>query len=174
MRLMSERTAALSDETMQVGLLMESAQAHQRLAETQLEKLRLHTQDLDGVVRDEIRRTLLQELSMLTAETTRATRALETVRHGAARSGALWSIAAATLCALAPLVVARWALPSAADIAALRARRDELTLSVEKLKQAGGDIDWRLCGDTKRLCVRVDRKAPPYGDMADFYVIGAR
>src|SRR5271170_67855 len=84
-RNMSERVPALDDATMQVGLLMESAQTHQRLAETQLEKLRMHTQDLDGVVRDEIRRTLVQELSMLTTETARATRELEKIRRGAAR-----------------------------------------------------------------------------------------
>ena len=42
---------------MKFGLLMESAQAHQKLAETHSEQLRAHTQDLDGVVRDEIRRT---------------------------------------------------------------------------------------------------------------------
>src|SRR5271156_1986128 len=77
---MSERAAAIDESTLKFGLLMESAQAHQRLAETQLETLRSHTQDLDGVVRDEIRRTLVEELQMLTAETSRAARALQRVR----------------------------------------------------------------------------------------------
>jgi hypothetical protein len=168
---MSERVPALEDATMQVGLLMESAQTHQKLAETQLEKLRMHTQDLDGVVRDEIRRTLIQELSMLTAETARATRALEKIRRSAARRGALWSIGAAAVCALAPLAVAHWALPSASEIASLRAQQDQLSLSIAKLKAQGGGIDWRRCGEAKRLCVRVDRKAPAFGEKADYYVI---
>jgi hypothetical protein len=168
---MSERAPALDDATMQVGLLMESAQTHQRLAETQLEKLRLHTQDLDGVVRDEIRRTLIQELSTLTAETARATRALQKIRRSAARRGSIWSISAAAVCALAPLAVAHWALPSAGEIAALRAQQDQLSSSIAKLKAQGGGIDWRRCGEAKRLCVRVDRKAPAYGDKADYYVI---
>jgi hypothetical protein len=77
----------------------------------------------------------------------------------------------ALICALAPLAVARWVLPSAAEVSALRARRDELRLNVAKLEQLGGHIDWRRCGDTRRLCVRVDRKAPTYGEKADYYVI---
>jgi hypothetical protein len=168
---MTDRAAAVDDATMKFGLLMESAQAHQRLAESQLDKLRAHTQDLDSVVRDEIRRTLVEELQMLTAETTRATRALQTVRRSASLRGALWSFMFALICALAPLVVASWLLPSAAEVSTLRTRRDELSLNVSKLEQLGGRIDWRHCGDTRRLCVRVNRKAPTYGEKGDYYVI---
>jgi hypothetical protein len=168
---MSEGAPAIDDATMRFGLLMESAQAHQKLAESQLEKLRAHTQDLDSVVRDEIRRTLVEELQMLTAETARATRALQKVRHGATLRGALLTLLAAMFCALAPIVVARWALPSAADVSAMRARRDELASDLAKLEQLGGRIDWRRCGDKKRLCVRVDRSAPTYGERSDYYVI---
>ena len=101
---------------------MESAQAHQKLAEGQLDRLRAHMQDLDGVVRDEIRRTLVEELQMLTAEAARATRVLERIRGGDLRS-AVSSLLVAVLCTLIPIGIARWALPSAADIGALRARR---------------------------------------------------
>ncbi len=164
-------SAALDDATMKFGLLMESAQAHQRLAETQLEKLRAHTQDLDSVVRDEIRRTLIEELQMLTAETARATRALQRVRHGATLRGALWSLVIVGICALIPIGVARWVLPSAAEVSALRARRDELSVSVARLEQQGGRIDWRHCGDARRLCIKVDRAAPAYGEKADYRVV---
>jgi hypothetical protein len=168
---MTDRTTAADDATMKFGLLMESAQAHQRLAEAQLDKLRAHTQDLDDVVRDEIRRTLIEELQMLTAETTRATRALQKVQRGAGAHGALWSFMLALTGVLVPLGVARWALPSAAEVSTLRARRDELSLHISKLEQLGGRIDWRRCGETRRLCVRVDRKAPTYGEKGDYYVI---
>src|ERR1700716_2944983 len=109
MQIVSE-ARAIDDTTMKVGLLMESAQVHQRLAEGQLEKLRAHTQDLDSVVRDEIRRTLVEELQMLTAETARATRALEKIRGRAAWRVTAASFAAAVLCALVPIAIARWAL----------------------------------------------------------------
>ena len=168
---MTDRAAMLDDATMKVGLLMESAQAHQKLAEGQLQRLRTHTQDLDSVVRDEIRRTLAQELRALTTEAARATRALEKIRGAGALRGSAWSLAAALLCTLLPLGVARWALPSAAEIAALRSRRDELSANLAKLEQQGGRIDWRRCGDARRLCVRVDRQAPTYGDKADYFVI---
>jgi hypothetical protein len=168
---MTERAAGLDDATMKVGLLMESAQAHQKLAEGQLEKLRAHTQDLDSVVRDEIRRTLVEELRALTAEATRATRALERVRGAGWLRGAVWILAAAVLCTVVPIGFARWALPSAAEVATLRARRDDLAANLAKLEQDGARIDWRRCGEVRRLCVRVDRKAPAYGDKADYLVI---
>ena len=161
----------MDDATMKFGLLMESAQAHQRLAETHLEKLRAHTQDLDGVVRDEIRRTLTEELQMLASESNRCAQAVQRIRHGAGLRGALWSVAIAVLCTATPLVIMRWTLPSENEIAALRARRDELAASVAALERKGGRIDWRHCGETSRLCVRVDRKAPTYGERADFYVV---
>jgi hypothetical protein len=161
----------MDDATMKFGLLMESAQAQQRLAETHLEKLRSHTQDLDGVVRDEIRRTLTEELQMLASESNRCAQALQRIRHGAGVRSALWSVAIAILCTATPLAIMHWTLPSEAEIAALRVRRDELSVSVSALEKNGGRVDWRHCGEAARLCVRVDRKAPVYGEKADFYVV---
>ena len=134
---MTERSATLDDATMKVGLLMESAQAHQKLAEGQLERLRAHTQDLDSVVRDEIRRTLVEELRALTAEAARATQALQKIRGAGVLRGAAWSLAVALLCTVLPIGVARWALPSAAEIATLRSRRDELAASLASSSSKG-------------------------------------
>src|SRR5450432_3153093 len=152
---MSDRAQTMDDSTMKFGLLMESAQAHQKLAETQLEKLRAHTQDLDGVVRDEIRRTLIEELQMLTAESRRATQVFQRIRRGAAARGVLWSVVMAILGTGIPITIMRWALPSESEITGLRARRDELAASVAILERQGGRIDWRRCGATLRLCIRV-------------------
>jgi hypothetical protein len=166
----TERAPGFDEATLKVGLLMESAQAHQKLAEGQLERLRAHTQDLDGVVRDEIRRTLVEELQALTAESARASRVLEKIRGGGMHTVA-WSLLAAALCTIVPIGIARWALPSAAEISALRARRDELSANLSKLEQQGARIDWRRCGEAKRLCVRVDRKAAAFGEKGDYFVI---
>jgi len=168
---MSDRAHTMDDATMKFGLLMESAQAHQKLAEAQLDKLRAHTDDLDGVVRDEIRRTLIEELQMLTAESTRATQVLQRVGRGAFVRGTLWSIVMAVLCTGIPTGIMRWALPSESQITSLRARRDELAASVATLERRGGRIDWRRCGAAARLCVRIDRSAPTYGEQADIYVV---
>lgn len=169
---MSDRALPMDDATLKLGLLMESAQAHQKSAEEQLKKLRAHTEDLDGVVRDEIRRTLIEELQMLSAESKRATDALRTIKRAASLRGILWSILVAVLSTGIPIAVIRWTLPSSAEVAALRARRDELAASVATLERRGGRIEWRRCGAAARLCVRVDRAAPTYGEKADYYVVG--
>jgi hypothetical protein len=168
---MSDRAQTMDEATMKFGLLMESAQIHQKSAEAQLEKLRAHTEDLDGVVRGEIRRTLIEELQMLSTESRRAAQVLQRVRRVAAVRGMLWSVVMSILCTGIPITIMRWALPSESEIAGLRARRDELAASVATLQRRGGSIEWRRCGATARLCVRVDRKAPVYGEKADFYVV---
>jgi hypothetical protein len=168
---MSDRDHAIDDTTMKLGLLMESVQAHQKLAESHLEQLRAHTRDLDAVVRDEIRRTLIEELQSLWAECKQAARALQRIRRGATVRAGLWSIVIAILCTGIPMAIMRWALPSGSEVTALRARRDELSASVAILEGRGGRIDWRHCGERARLCVRVDRKAPTYGENADYFIV---
>jgi hypothetical protein len=161
----------MDESTVKLGLLMESVQAHQKLAETHLEKLQAHTQDLDDIVRDEIRRTLMDELSQLTAETRRATQALSGMRRAANLRSVLFGAVAAAVSTAVPLGIAHWVLPSAADVGALREHRDRLQRSIDALERSGGLTDWRRCGTDARLCVRVDKTAPAYGDKADYYVI---
>jgi uncharacterized protein involved in exopolysaccharide biosynthesis len=168
---MSEGSPVVDDDTMKVGLLMESAQAHQKLAEAHLEKLRAHTQDLDDVVREEIRRTLVDEFQALTAESDRAARALREIKRAANMRGLTWNVGIAVLCTAIPSAIVHYALPSQSDIAAMRAQRDSLAQNVAHLERRGGKVDWRSCGDSARLCVRVDRKAPVFGANADYYVV---
>jgi hypothetical protein len=158
------------DDTMKFGLLMESAQAHQRMAEVHLEKLRAHTQDLDEVVRDEIRRTLVDELKSLTAESDRAARALRAMKRAANLRGLVWHIGVAILCTAIPGVMAHWLLPSASEIADLRTQRDALSRNLAQLTKRGAKTEWRNCG-ADRLCIRVDRDAPVYGEKSDYYVV---
>jgi hypothetical protein len=167
----SDRPAALDETTMKFGLLMESAQAHQRLAESHLERLRVHTQDLDGIVREEIRRTLVEELREVTAESTRAVHALRGMQRVAGLRGLILSTAAAALSTAVAVAIARWILPSAEQIDVLRARRDQLAANISRLEQQGARIEWRRCGESARLCVHVDRTAPGYGDKGDYYVV---
>jgi hypothetical protein len=168
---MSERAGGVDETTMKFGLLMESAQAHQRMAESHLEKLRAHTQDLDGVVREEIRRTLVEELDELTAESRRAAQALKGMKRAAHLRGLVFSVATVFLSAAIPSGLAFWLLPSSSQLEALRTRREELRASVARLEQSGARVDWRHCGEQARLCVRVDRSAPSYGDKADYFVV---
>lgn len=168
---MADRAPAIDESTMKFGLLMESAQAHQKMAESQLERLRAHTQDLDGVVREEIRRTLIDELQEVAAESKRAAQALQGVKRAANLRGLALTAAIAVLCTAIPGAMAHWMLPSTAEIDALTHRRDHLQAEVARLEQRGGRVDWRRCGESARLCVRIDRSAPPYGDKADYLVV---
>jgi hypothetical protein len=168
---MTDHAPAYDETTMKFGLLMESAQAHQKMAEIHLEKLRAHTQDLDGVVREEIRRTLIDELAELTTESRRAVQALSAMKRAAHFRVLLWSLTAAFASTAIPSGIAYWLIPSSSQINALKARRDDLAASIQRLEQRGGRIDWRHCGEQARLCVRVDRSAPAYGDKADYFVV---
>jgi hypothetical protein len=165
----------VNDETMKYGLLMETAQTHQILADAALQRLRTHTQDLDAVVRDEIRRTLVDELRSLASDIEGAARSLRSLAYVANIRSALWSIGTITLggalTITMTIVAARWLLPSHSEIAGLTARRDELALVVARLEQRGGRIDLRRCGDSERYCVRVDRNAPAFGRQADYLVV---
>ncbi len=168
---MTEPATPLDPDGLKCGLLMEGAERHQRLAEAQLEMLRIHTEGLDAVVRETIRRTLVEELRGLTLMVDQATRALAAMKRAANARMVGWSGAASLLCTLIPLALMRWGLPSAAEIRALRAERDELAQSVARLEDRGGRVAFSRCGADRRLCVRVDRKSPAYGEGADYFVV---
>jgi hypothetical protein len=161
----------VEDNTLKIGMLMETAHAQQALAETALEKLRAHVGDLDDIVREEIRRTLVEEFQVLGQESKRAAEALRNLGRSANLRVVLWSVGLTLLCAAIPMCGEWWLLPSQSELAGLRSKRDELSSSVARLEQRGGRIDLRRCGGTDRLCVRVDRKAPVYGEDADYFVV---
>jgi hypothetical protein len=164
------RETGVADDTMKLGLLMEAAHAQQALAASALERLTAHASGLDDIVREEIRRTLVEELQSLGDESKRAAEALRRLGRSANTRVVLWSVGLTLLCAV-PMCGEWWLLPSQGELAALRSKRDDLAASVAGLEQRGGRIDLRRCGGTDRLCVRVDRKAPAYGEAADYFVV---
>jgi len=156
---------------MKLGLLLESAQAHQTLAETVLEKLKAQVSELGSVARDEIRATMLEELNALGEDSQRAAETLRRLRYVADLRVAIWTLAMAALACAVPMGIAWWVLPSRGEVAALSAQRDALETTVARLKAEGGKMEWRHCGTAQRLCVRVDRKAGSFGDAADFLIV---
>jgi hypothetical protein len=167
----SSGAAAMDDDTLRIGLLMETAQAQQKLAETQLARLTAHLQGLDEVVRDEIRRTLIEELQGVTAEGRRAADALRRLHRAGSLRAAVWGFGLSALCAGLPAGLAWWSLPTPREFDALRAQRQQLTTGLERLKQAGGGVELRRCGTLQRLCVRVERGGPAFGEDADYFVV---
>lgn len=161
----------MDDNTMRVGLLMEAAQAHQKAVDSSLRKLKAAANDIAEVVREEVHRVLMDELHSLSADCKRASESLHSVRRAANVRVLLWGVGITTLCSAIPLGVACWILPSRAEIASLRARHYELATKIANLEERGGRIDLRRCGDGARLCVRVDRKAPIYGEQSDYLIV---
>lgn len=162
---------SVDEETMKLGLLVETAETHQKLVAAMLEKLRQHTQGLDAAVRQEVRRTLLEELQGIHTESQRAAEALRRVQRAANLRVTFWSVGIATLCAAASVAIAWWYLPSSTEVEGLRQQRDELLAGVERLDKLGGRSDLQHCGDERRLCVRVELTAGPFGKHSDYYVI---
>ena len=163
--------APIDDAHLKLGLLMETAQSHQSLVETSLQQLHSHVRELDAVVRDEIRRTLVDEFGTLIDESARAAQALRVLRGAANLRLTAWS----TLIALVPGGVAAmllaWLVPSRAEIEALRVQHDALTAAIARLEHSGGRMDLRRCGQAQRLCVRVDKRSAIYGEQADYFVV---
>ena len=156
---------------MQLGLLMEAAQAQQRLSQESLERLAAHTRDLDAIVRDEIRRTVAEALGSVASESRSAAESLRRMRRAANLRVLLWTVFMAAIGSGVAMGEAWWMLPSQSEVAALRARRDALAANIARLKQRGGTLDIRRCGDRARLCVRVDRSAPAYGPGGDYLIV---
>jgi hypothetical protein len=161
----------MSDEAMKLGLLMEAAQAQQRLGQESLERLLAHTRDLDVIVRDEIRRSVAEALGSVESESRRAIESLQRMRRAVNLRTLLWTVSITMICSGVAVGEAWWLLPSQSEIAAMRVRRDMLAADISRLEQRGGMADVRTCGARARLCVRVDRNAPAYGPGADYLVV---
>jgi hypothetical protein len=157
-------------DSVKLGLLMETAERHQKLAETAIRQLNEQVQGLIGGARDQVHRTVLDELATVRAGTQEAVEALRRVKRAANARVTLLTLCLTAISAGIALFVAWWVLPSPAEIAALRAERDDLASNVAVLSQRGARADLRRCG-TGHLCVRVDMNAPRYGDQRDYFVI---
>lgn len=160
----------MDDTTQKVALLIEAAETAQQLLSALLERLQQQLQGLDGVVRQEIRRTLLNELRDVHTESLRAAESLRRIQRATTRRTTLWSIGLIGLCTALSLLVAAWWLPSPSQIARLTAERTDLESNLALLREHGARADLRPCGE-HRLCVRVDLKAPRYGEQSDYLVI---
>jgi hypothetical protein len=160
----------MDDETVKLGLLMETAQCHQKTVEGHFEKLKQHTQGLDDMVRDQIRHALVEELKTIRAETQGAVAALKALKRAANARATFWTLGVTAIDFGVALLVAWWVLPTPAEMAALRTERDALASNIAILNQHGARADLRRCG-TGHLCVRVDLKAPRYGEGSDYLVI---
>jgi hypothetical protein len=168
--LSNELGVSMDQDSVKLGLLMEIAQTHQKLAQTAIEKLSQHAQSLEPAVRDQVQRALVDALKTVHAEAQRAIEALQKMKRAANARVTLWTLGLTATSAAIALFVAWWVLPTPREIARLRIERDELVSNLAVLNQRGARVDLRRCG-TGHLCVRVELSAPRYGESSDFMVI---
>jgi hypothetical protein len=160
----------MDQDSVKLGLLLETAQTHQKLAEAAIQKLSEHTQALEFVARDQIQRALVDALKTVHVEAQRAVEALQKIKGAANVRVTLWTLGLTVISAAIALFIAWWVLPTPAEIARLRTERDELASNIAVLNQRGARADLRRCG-AGRVCVRVDLSAPRYGESSDYMVI---
>jgi hypothetical protein len=161
----------VDEMTMSVGLLMESVQGQQKLAAQSLERLSSITGNLDVVVRGELRQAFVEEFQAVRVACREATDALQRVGRSANLRLALWMLGMNGLLCAVPIIVAGIVVPSRAEIVALRREREELTAVILRLQQQGGRVELRHCGESRRLCVRVERSTPAFGATADYLIL---
>ena len=161
----------LEQNGLNFGLLLETAQTQQRLIGASLRQLKAHTQELDTVVRDQIRHTLIEELGAVVEHSARAVQTLRTLEQTARLRFLVWTLSLTVLSAASAGLASWWLLPSPRELTALLLKREQMTAAIETLERSGALLDLRRCGQEQRWCVRVDRRAPPYGDQADYLVV---
>lgn len=161
----------LDEDSMKLGLLLEAAQTQQELIASELSQLQAHARGLDDIVREQIRRTLVEELGTVVEESTRAVSALQSLERAANLRFLAWTLAMMLLVAASIAAAAWWLLPTPSQMNALRLRREQLLAELGNLEQRGGRIDLRRCGSEQRWCVRVDRQAPAFGQQADYLIV---
>lgn len=158
-------------ETVRPEPAMEAVQGLQTVAEDSLARLQSLTRNLDAIVRDEIRRTLVDELGGLTAVANRASSTLESICATSSLRCAVFGFVMTSISAGLPMAIGLWTLPSPAQVDELRARRTQLSQDIQELRRQGAEIELRHCGQARRLCARVEREAPAFGPQADYLIL---
>jgi hypothetical protein len=150
---------------------METAEAHQRLAEQALAQLHAQLSGLDELIGAQIRHAFVEECGALVEEAARAHERLRALGRAAILRFSVLGALLLLLAGGAVLLGVRHLLPSTAELAGLRAERARLATSVQQLAARGGRVQLRRCGSNERLCVQIDRRAPPFGPAGDYLVL---
>jgi hypothetical protein len=161
----------MDESTMTAGLLMESIQAQGRQVELAIQRLAEHTRGLDAVVRQELRSAFAEEFRALGDASEHAAQALFAVRRAASLRTLGLGTLMGLLCSLGPLATAWMLVPAHTELVRLRTERAGLESAIERLHQQGAHVELHRCGEAERLCVRVDRTAPAYGEHSEYLIV---
>ena len=182
----------MDPETMKVGLLMEAAQTQQHTAqasqqavEAAISRLEAATRGLEPAMRDAVTKACFKEFeavfkqmyAQMHQEVNLTGQTLKRLRSGFTwRLGTLAGLisAASTAVVLIAFLVGVYLVGlfdrSSASTAASRLRGEPAAIA--EIERRGLFVDVALCGEPRRVCVRVEPKAGAYGPRRDQMVVG--
>jgi hypothetical protein len=149
----------------EIGRILETIHAQQSQIHGMLATLDSRARDLDSTLGEAVQRAFMDAAGLRAAEK------LTQVHRASGIHFARWSFAIVSACALVPTALSWMLMPSRTQLLQARQTADQLSAQVALLSREGGRIDLRHCGEASRLCVRVDRKSPFYGENADYMVL---
>jgi hypothetical protein len=149
----------------EIGRILETVHAQQSQLHGMLATLNSRARDLDSTVDEAVQRAFMDAAGLRAAEK------LTQVHRATGIHFARWSFAIVSACALVPAALSWMLMPSRTQLLQARQTADQLAAQVALLSREGGRIDLRHCGEARRLCVRVDRKTPLYGENADYMIL---
>jgi hypothetical protein len=145
--------------------ILETVHAHHSQIHGLLTNLDTRSRDLDSVLGEAVQRAFTEAAGLRAAEK------LSQVHRATGLRFARWAFTVVSVCALVPTILTWMLMPSRAQLQQARQNLDQLSAGAAQLSRQGGRIELRHCGEAQRLCVRVDRKSPFYGENADFMVL---
>jgi hypothetical protein len=159
----------MDSQTMKAGLLMEAADANQKLATAAITRLEAATRTLEPAVRDAVAKAALEEFRHMHDEAKRTAVAFKQLR-----SGLTWKIglvaflmsAASAGVLLATIYFAGGLNSYSGPPAAPTGLRGD-PAALAEFGRRGQLIEVALCGEQRRVCVRVEPKAGAFGARKD-------
>jgi hypothetical protein len=148
-----------------LGRMLARVHAQQSQIHGVLTTLDSRSREFDTTVGEAVQRALADSAGIRAAEK------LSQIHRANGMRFARWSFAIVSACALVPTLLSWALLPSRAQVLQSRQALEQLNAGVAQLTRQGGRIDLRRCGAAQRLCVRIDRKSPFYGENADYIVL---
>ena len=148
-----------------LGRVLETVHAQQSQIHGMLATLDTRSRDLDSTMGEAVQRAFMDAAGLRAAEK------LSQIHRATGMRFALWSFGIVSACSLVPTVLTWMLMPSRAQVTQARQSLDQLSAGIARLSREGGRMDLRHCGEANRLCVRVDRKTPFYGEKADYAVV---
>ncbi|HEV2702716.1 MAG TPA: hypothetical protein VGV09_13870 [Steroidobacteraceae bacterium] len=145
--------------------ILENVHAQQTKIHGLLATLDTRSRALDSTLGEAVQRAFMDAAGLRAAAT------LSQVHRATGARFARWCCGIVSVCALVPVLLSWLLMPSPTRVLQARQSQTELSARVALLSREGGRMELRHCGAAQRLCVRIDRKAPLYGEGADFMVV---